>query len=69
MGWLAALGLVASGLKTAIELGKLVEQWVAEGVPDEEIRRRLADPAGVGQRVIDEARARKGRFADYKRNG
>jgi len=62
---MSTLSVVSEGLK-------LVEQivdWVHEGLSDEEIRERLAHPHGVGQNLIDAAKKRKEKLADFIRNG
>lgn len=42
-----------------IDLVKLVAQWAREGLNDEEIEKRLADPTGVGAAMLKRADERQ----------
>lgn len=49
-------------LGLVINLVENIVQDVRNGVSDEEIRRRLSDPDGVGQKILDEIRSNDGKF-------
>lgn len=46
-----------------------IAEWVHEGLSDKEIRKRLADPKGVGQDLISATRRRKKKLDDFKKDG
>lgn len=56
-------------LEAVVGLARDVVQMVRDGASDEEIRQRIADPQGVGQKLIDAARGRKKRIADFVEGG
>lgn len=60
---------VFSDILAAIELAERVAKMIKEGMSNEEIRQRLADPNGVGEDLIRQMRRRTKRIDDFKRNG
>lgn len=46
-----------------------IVKQIGEGATDEEIRARLADPAGVGQKLIEGVRSRASKFDTFVKNG
>jgi len=52
---MSAATIVAS----ILEISALIAQWVDEGLDNEEIRKRLADPAHVGDDLLDGVRERR----------
>jgi NADP-dependent 3-hydroxy acid dehydrogenase YdfG len=53
-------------LIAASQLIREIADMVRDGLSDEDIRVRLADPSGVGQKLIDAARSRKQKIKDFK---
>jgi hypothetical protein len=62
---MSTLSVISEGIR----LVEQILQWVHDGVSDEEIRRRLSDPAGVAQHLIDAAKTRKQKLEEFIRNG
>lgn len=42
-----------------LEIATLIAKWVDEGLDNEEIRKRLADPSHVGDDLLDGVRERR----------
>lgn len=53
---------VMSVLGLLLKLVRDISEDVRNGVSDDEIRKRLADPNGVGQQILDEIRSNKSKF-------
>jgi len=60
---------ILPALEAAFSLVREVVQAIRDGATDEEVRARLADPGGVGQRLIDAVRSRRSRLRDYVEGG
>lgn len=60
--WSTWIGLAGQLVGTILDL-------IERGASDEEIRARLADPAGVGQKLIDAVRARRSKLDDFIKRG
>ena len=50
---------VAPIVAAILEIATLIAKWVDEGLDNEEIRKRLADPAHVGDDLLDGVRERQ----------
>lgn len=59
---MAALTTALSILGILVRMVNEIREGVADGVSDDEIRARLADPNGVGQEILNQVRARKDKF-------
>lgn len=49
----------AAIVSSVLEISALIAKWIDEGLSNEEIRRRLADPSIVGDRILDGIRERR----------
>lgn len=51
------------------EVFDMIVDAVRSDVPPEEIRQRLAEPGGVGEKLIAAVRQRRSKFDDFINNG
>lgn len=49
----------AAIVSSVLEISALIAKWIDEGISNEEIRRRLADPSIVGDHILDGIRERR----------
>ena len=60
---------IMSGISLGMRLVQEIVQMVQNGVSDEDIRARLADPTGVAQDLISKLRETENKIDDYINKG
>lgn len=61
---MSTAAIVFEVLDGLVGLARQIRKWISEGLSDEEILKRLADPSGVGADLIRRLRSREDRGRD-----